>query len=155
MIFQTFKRIFLRFSSSSRQCLNAITLYSNERIKHRGSMRVFIIDPSLRVLGGHHLSQAKCLLAESSAMGIPCTILGNLSTEPRTLGLSIWRHFRISGYGAVEHDEHYQKYTAKKTNSISRFKMAFFKALPRRQSSPLPRSDKESGIGNLPMDSKA
>jgi|GEM_PF-2397708 len=81
-------------------------------------MRVFIIDPSLRVLGGHHLSQAKCLLAESSAMGIPCTILGNLSAEPRTLGLSIWRHFRISGYGAVEHDEHDQKYTAKKNQIL-------------------------------------
>ena len=81
-------------------------------------MRVFILDPSLGNHGGHHQDQAKYLLAESSAMEMPCTILGNLRAEPRTLGLSIWRHFRVSGYGTVEHGKHYQKYTAKQNQVL-------------------------------------
>jgi len=51
-------------------------------------------------------------------MGMPCVILGNLGAERKALGLPIWRHFRVSGYGTVEHGKSYEEHTLKQNQVL-------------------------------------
>lgn len=118
MSFQKTNKIFRPLSSSIRQYLNAILLHRSERTKQRNPTSLFILDPSLRDHGGHHQDQAKYLLAEAAAMGMPCIILGNLGAERKALGLPVWRHFRVSGYGTVEHGKSHEKHTFKRNEVL-------------------------------------
>lgn len=99
------KKAFRALAIRGRQSLNALRLSGDRYTPRRSAARFFLVDPALRDRGGHHQDEAKYLLAEATAMGLPCMILGNRKAEPDALGLPVWRHFRVSGYGMAERDE--------------------------------------------------
>jgi glycosyltransferase involved in cell wall biosynthesis len=76
------------------------------------------LDPSLCERGGHHQDQAKYLLAEATAMGLSCMILGNQRAEPDALGLPVLRHFRVSGYGIAKCGKNNENHTLKQNKIL-------------------------------------
>ena len=98
MPFKKSKKALRALASWGRQHLNALRLSWGGHVAQRSSKRFFLLDPALRDRLGHHQDAAKCLLAEATAMGLPCMILGNQEAEPDALGLPVWRHFRVAGY---------------------------------------------------------
>lgn len=96
------KKPFRSVVASGRQYFNALHLLWSGQRAHRNSKTVFVLDPALRDNRGHHLDEAKCLLAEAGQMGLRCLVLGNQEADRKTLGLPVWSHFRVSGYGAAK-----------------------------------------------------
>lgn len=111
-------KAFRASSSLRRQYLNALHLRWGRHTRRRSPKSVYILDPSLYDRGGHHLDQAKCLLAEATAMGLTCIILSNQGAKPKALGLPVRRHFRISGYGIAERDQSCENYTLKQNQVL-------------------------------------
>jgi hypothetical protein len=145
MFFRKSKKVFRALLSWRRQSLNALHLRRGGHTTQRSSKDVFILDPALRDSGGHHQDQAKYLLAEATAMGLPCMILGNLGAVPDALGLPVWRHFRVSGYGMAVPRQEQRNYTLKQnhvlfqdlsrlpTGLFSRSDLLLFPAVTRNQ----------------------
>lgn len=104
--------------SSVRQSLNSLHLLWDQRTADLNSKRIFILDPALRDDLGHHLDQAKSLLAEAADMGLPCVILGNREADRTALGIPVRSYFRISGYSTAKRNNEDDVHTLKQNRIL-------------------------------------